>query len=324
MPKVSVIVPVYRVEKYIERCARSLFEQTLDDMEYIFVDDHTPDGSMDVLNKIIEEYPSRADAVKIIHNPENLGLPKTRKAGIENASGEYIAHCDSDDWVDKDLYAGMYDEAVTTNSDIVICDIATVSGSGITYRKGIRGSDIRAFIISLLHQEAPVSMLNKLIRRSVYDAGYICPSDNMGEDMATTLQLVRHCRSVSSVEGTYYYYDGTSPSITRNETKAAIMRRAVQACNNVRLVGNVYSDEDDNSIRCGLVHLKFLQRKKFMPIINYQDALSLWRTTFPEINKAVLFDPRVRISVSERVKFFFTLVGIFPWFKEHFRKNITH
>ena len=96
-PLVSVIVPVYNVEKYIGECARSLFAQTLEEVEYIFVNDCTPDGSMEVVRKIMEEFPGRADAVKFVDKPRNQGLPAARKSGLELAEGVYIAHCDSDD-----------------------------------------------------------------------------------------------------------------------------------------------------------------------------------------------------------------------------------
>ena len=99
MPKVSVIVPVYGVEKYIERCARSLFEQTLDDMEFIFVDDCTKDESIEVLKRVIDLYPVRKDQVKIIHHAVNKGLSRARETGVNAATGDYIGHCDSDDWV---------------------------------------------------------------------------------------------------------------------------------------------------------------------------------------------------------------------------------
>ena len=79
-PSVSVIVPVYKVEEYIEKCARSLFGQTLKDVEYIFVNDCTPDGSMDVLRKVLEEYPQRAAAVKFVEKSLNEGLPAARRS----------------------------------------------------------------------------------------------------------------------------------------------------------------------------------------------------------------------------------------------------
>jgi len=118
MPKVSVIIPVYGVEKYIERCIRSLFEQTLDDIEYIFVDDCTPDNSISILRKVLSEYPNREKQVKILHHEKNKGLAQARQTGLKIASGEYIAHCDSDDWVDKDLYKIAHNKAKSESLDV--------------------------------------------------------------------------------------------------------------------------------------------------------------------------------------------------------------
>ena len=97
--------------KYIERCARSLFEQTLDSIEFIFVDDCTPDHSIEILKSIIEEYRLRFEeknyTVRIERMPTNSGLANVRRHGIQLATGDYIAHCDSDDWVDTDMYRAM-------------------------------------------------------------------------------------------------------------------------------------------------------------------------------------------------------------------------
>ena len=120
-PLVSVIVPVYNVEKYIGECARSLFAQTLEEVEYIFVNDCTPDGSMEVVRKIMEEFPGRADAVKFVDKPRNQGLPAARKSGLELAEGVYIAHCDSDDWMEPDMLERMYREAEANDADGVVC-----------------------------------------------------------------------------------------------------------------------------------------------------------------------------------------------------------
>lgn len=111
-PKVSVIIPVYNVEPHIERCARSLFEQTLEEIEYIFVNDCTPDASMRILQNVLENYAQRKNQIIIINQPYNMGAAKAREIGIKAASGEYIIHCDSDDWVDKEMYRTMYEKAV--------------------------------------------------------------------------------------------------------------------------------------------------------------------------------------------------------------------
>lgn len=97
--KVSIIIPIYGVELFIERCAISLFEQTLDDIEYIFVDDCTMDKSVQILQGIIAKYPQRKDNVFIIRHERNKGLASARKTGLKFVHGEYVAHCDSDDWL---------------------------------------------------------------------------------------------------------------------------------------------------------------------------------------------------------------------------------
>ena len=128
MPKVSIIVPVYGVEKYIERCARSLFEQTLDDIEYLFIDDCTPDKSVEILKRVLEEYPHRKSQVVIHRMEQNSGQAKVREWGMRNATGEYLIHCDSDDWVDMDMYRIMYEEAKRTDADIVMCGYKATDG----------------------------------------------------------------------------------------------------------------------------------------------------------------------------------------------------
>ena len=103
MPKVTVIIPVYGVEKYISRCARSLFEQTLDDIEYIFVDDCTKDNSIGVLQEVLEQYPQRREQTRIVKLLVNSGQAAARKYGMQLATGDYIIHCDGDD---GDKYEG--------------------------------------------------------------------------------------------------------------------------------------------------------------------------------------------------------------------------
>ena len=106
--KVSVIVPVYKVEQYIEKCVRSLMEQTMKEgIEFIFINDCTPDDSMQILESVVGEYPDRADQVVIWNNSSNVGVSESRRKGIELAKGEYIGWCDSDDWCEKEMFEKM-------------------------------------------------------------------------------------------------------------------------------------------------------------------------------------------------------------------------
>jgi glycosyltransferase involved in cell wall biosynthesis len=90
--KVSILVPVYGVENYIERCARSLFEQTYENIEFVFVDDCSPDNSIQELEKIIKNYPNRKGQIKIIHHEKNIGLSGARHTAINNATGDFVIH----------------------------------------------------------------------------------------------------------------------------------------------------------------------------------------------------------------------------------------
>lgn len=117
--KVSVLIPVYNAEAYIESCVRSLFEQSLEDIEYIFVNDCTSDKSLDILNEIMDEYPARKEQVKVISHSCNKGVASTRNTGLLYAQGEYIGWVDSDDWVEKNMFEILYLMAKQADADIV-------------------------------------------------------------------------------------------------------------------------------------------------------------------------------------------------------------
>ncbi len=117
MPKVSVIVPVYNVEQYIEKCINSLVNQTLDDIELIFVNDGTKDNSEEIILNYQKNYPNKIKYLK----KDNGGLSSARNFGIPYATGDYIAFLDSDDYVEPDMYENMYNEAVKGNYDMVEC-----------------------------------------------------------------------------------------------------------------------------------------------------------------------------------------------------------
>lgn len=122
MPKISIIILLYDVANYIERCARSLFEQTLDDMEFIFVDDASPDDSIQILQETLSHYPQRKSQVHIIYHDSNLGLTAARNSGLEMATIDFIANCDSDDYISCNMYKSLYEKAIQEKADVVYCD----------------------------------------------------------------------------------------------------------------------------------------------------------------------------------------------------------
>lgn len=217
MPKVSVIIPVYKVEKYIERCARSLFEQTLDDIEYLFIDDCTPDQSIEILKQVLDEYPQRKSQVVVHRMEKNSGQAAVRKWGMLNATGEYVIHCDSDDWVDIDMYRAMYEKALVDQADVVVCDFARVSDTPKTYICGCHSTEISEFTENCLFQRDSWSLCNKLFKIACYK-DIIYPRGNMGEDMLIFFQLLSHCRMMAYIPEVKYFYWCNNESITKKNT----------------------------------------------------------------------------------------------------------
>ena len=126
MDKISIIVPVYNVDKYLKRCVDSLLKQTYENIEIILVNDCSPDNSA----QIISEYEMSDSRVKGITQPQNMGVSAARNRGLEEASGEWIAFCDGDDWYLPEFCEEMLNSAKENGSDFVICDYQLVSDNG--------------------------------------------------------------------------------------------------------------------------------------------------------------------------------------------------
>lgn len=221
MPKVSVIVPIYNVGKFIERCARSLFEQTLEDMEYLFVNDCTPDKSMQILESVIKEYPDREKQIKIINHDVNRGTLVTKLDGFRSAQGEYVITCDSDDWVDKDAYKTLYDEAKKNNSDIVSCDYIREYGNKKEIWKHYpgnytEGKDIVAnsYLTGFEWQEYSNIFLNK---KEIFRSFENIDNLFMWDDVYVAIVFFYHAEKVSYINKPFYHYNREAiNSATRN------------------------------------------------------------------------------------------------------------
>ena len=118
-PLVSILVPIYGVEKYIKRCAISLFEQTYKNIEFVFVNDCTRDSSISVLKDVVTEYPHLADKVKIINHIRNKGLAAARNTAVKESSGDFIFHVDADDWLEKTAIESCVNVQEVNDADIV-------------------------------------------------------------------------------------------------------------------------------------------------------------------------------------------------------------
>lgn len=128
MIKVSIAVPIYGVEKYIEQCAESLFGQTYENLEFIFINDHTQDLSMLILEDVIKKYPQRQKQIKIINHETNQGLAVARNTAIKHVTGQFVLWVDSDDFVDINLVTYLVEEQMKSDADIVLSDVYKFDG----------------------------------------------------------------------------------------------------------------------------------------------------------------------------------------------------
>lgn len=285
MPKISIIIPIYKVEKYIERCARSLFEQTLDDIEYLFIDDCSPDKSIEVLKDILDEYPHRKSQT-IIHRMErNKGQAAVRYWGVKNATGDYLIHCDSDDWVELDMYRSLYKEAILTNADIVICDYYESDGIVNRLKHYDYSEDKECLINDLLFLRGSWALWNKLIRRNLYN-NIKFPLFNMGEDMTIVFQLIQKSSKIITINKPLYYYYYNSESISNQKSIKKSIQRFIQACENTEIVEE--SIGDNPIFKVGLLNLKAINRNLLLGVIDSNEACELWIRRYPNLTRKLL------------------------------------
>lgn len=211
MPKVSVIVPFYNVENYIEKCLETLVNQTLEDIEIILVNDGSKDRSIDIVNRFVKQYPE-----KIIYlEKENGGLSDARNYAIPYAKGEYIAFLDSDDYVEKTMYKDMYELAKKENSDMVECDFYWEYPDKVKKDVGVIYNGKKEML-----EKIRVVAWNKLIRREILEKNKIIfPKGYRYEDVEFTYKLIPYLEKVSFLKKPCIHYMQREGSISNNQNE---------------------------------------------------------------------------------------------------------
>lgn len=210
VPDLSVLVPVYGVERYIADCARSLFAQRDVDAEFVFVDDASPDGSVDRLREVMAEYPAVGERVRILRHAHNRGVGAARRTAIEAARGTYICFVDSDDVLSDDrALAQLSEEARRTDADLIFGGYCEVSPAG---RRRIHTPrpDRDRVLRSLLRQDYRTSnrLWGILIRRALHTRYGVWPAAglNFAEDYVLLSQLVYRAARIAAVDRPFYAY----------------------------------------------------------------------------------------------------------------------
>lgn len=303
MPKVSIVIPVYGVEKYIERCARSLFEQTLDDIEYLFIDDCTPDKSIEVLKRVLDEYPNRKDQVIIHRMEQNSGQAAVRKWGILNATGEYIIHCDSDDWADVTMYESLYRKAKEEDADVVVCEHFDTDGVNHKPSKHVFKDDKLYLMFNF------PTLWEKLVKRSLFTNNEIeFPSGNMGEDKAISIQLLWFAKSWTYICQPLYYYYINPQSISNIMTKQKVLERFEMARINIVIVETFIEQKHIK----GADHYVDIMKKRcvdwLISALPDRELLDMYRHTFKGLPFRILTN-RI-IPIKEKLHYYLLYIGL--------------
>lgn len=224
MSIVSILVPIYNVEKYIKRCLISLFEQNFSSIEYVFVNDASTDNSMNILYQTINDYPERISQVKIVNHECNRGLAATRRTAVENATSPFILHVDSDDYIDVNLVSLMYDKILTNGADVVVGDIVIEYPHKQTKLKAVSCGDKWNYLSMMLTRKVPCNIWGKLFRRDIVIDNSIFAHEgiNQGEDYQVTPRIIYYAQKICYAEVSYYYNQKNELSYTKNMTTLGI------------------------------------------------------------------------------------------------------
>lgn len=279
---VSVIIPIYKVEKYIARCAESLMQQTLKDVEYIFVDDATPDNSMLVLESVLIKYPERKEQIHIIHHDKNKGLPAARNSGLRAATGDYIFHCDSDDFVEVDMLENLYKAALNQQAEIVWCDWFLSFEKNERYMPQPKYASSQDALMAMLSGGMKYNVWNKLIKRSLYEDNRISfpEGHGMGEDM-TIIMLFACASSVHCINKAFYHYVKLNTNAftqIHSEAHFKDLKYNIQRC--IAFITKKYGNKLDKEIAFFKLEAKF----PFLIMAADASLYKLWTTWFPEAN----------------------------------------
>lgn len=299
-PKVSVIVTIYNREKYLNDCVCSLFEQTLDEIEYVFIDDASTDRSVEILYTLLSKYPNRAKWCKIICLNENKGVSNARNVGLNHVTGDYVIHADSDDWVDNSMYEVLYKTATETGASIVGCNICHEYGSSHSVFYQHYSNTIEDNIRNLINGDIHPSLCTSLVRRSIITSNHISflVGLNMGEDLFFNLQLYLLSDKIVGIDNSPYHYRHSVDSSSHHHTDETInstieIGRKIEKLMKMKGLYSQYSLE--------IEFRKFLLKYSLIYEFHSRSDYKQWVKIFPETHRYIFqfdkLDYKLRIEM---------------------------
>ena len=315
--KVSILVPFFKVEQYVGRCVESLFMQTYDNIEYIFVNDCSPDKSMDVINGLIDKY-DMASKCKIIVHEKNLGISASRNDCLDNMTGDYFLFIDSDDYIDQDMVELLVDAAQKENADISGCGYVEeyVDHSIEHPQKYTNDHNEMMRAITLLTIKG---VMWKLLVRSTIVTEHceevrFIPDRNMVDDYLFCCQIFYYAQRFASVDRCMYHWIQYNPNNYTHTTIFAVESQAAA----IRKTEEFYREKGVYEVVSdSLLRRKFVSKLPLLLDRSCRDVRR-WRNLFPESNGVW---QEMHFSKSNRLLFrianspFFVLIPIVNHFR---------
>ena len=212
--KISIGVPIYNVESYIERCVKSLFEQTYENIEYIFVDDCSPDNSIGILQETLKYYPQREKDVIIIQHKNNKGVSTARNTMIENFTGLFFSFVDADDYLPVDAIEKLVSKQKTTDADIVTGSIRKITNSKDVIIKEPLFETANDMLYHIISQARNHENVARIIKTEIVTAHSLRYQSHIkiGEDWILLAQILHYAKKVAQIDDIVYIYDYTNSS----------------------------------------------------------------------------------------------------------------
>lgn len=281
--KVSILVPFYNVEKYVGRCVESLFTQTYQNVEFIFVNDCSPDRSINVINEYIEKH-HVADKCKIISHTKNQGICASRNDLLDSATGEYILFIDSDDYIDSDMVELLVEAAVRDNADISGCGYIEEYDDRSVEMPQVYTNDYVQMLKAITVLTLKGVMWKLLIRKSILDDNNIrfMPEKNMVDDYLFCCQVFYYSHRFTGVDRCMYHYIQFNPNNYSQRTFYNINHQAEA----IRETEKFYKEKGVyDLVKKELYIRKFIAKKALLMDKKCIDVKK-WREIFPESNDA--------------------------------------
>ena len=295
--KVSILVPIYNVEKYLPKCLDSIFSQTYQNVEYVFVDDCSTDASLDVLREMLQKYRISRDSYIIVTHSINEGIAVSRADCIANAHGDYVQFVDSDDWIDPSMTESLVNATCEGKIDMVGCYYIKdfLNSTQSFHSENYTTSTAENMLMSINYDISTV-LWKLLIRRSLFDNFTITPHVDIVEDYIISIKLFYYANSFAIVDKYLYHY------VQYNQCRVSLQSmRSIK--NHIKGVKEVESFFVKNGLLSPKIeHL--LTLRKFNIKSNFLTSglfnVDLYRETFPESNRIWR---EINYSNNEKIKF---------------------